>query len=181
MERQKREGIILGKRRGKEKDQVLVVFSKQAGKQFILAKGANAITSRRVGILDSLNLIRFDTMEHGGYAYLRSVDLVSRLQNIKELPQNRATLLLCMDVLHRLLPLEEPEENLYGLVQKFIRTLARSKNPQQDARQFLLRALTILGYHTDELMSLVTIIELVEEITQRSMRRAWKFLDTYDA
>ncbi|MCR4326242.1 MAG: DNA repair protein RecO [Candidatus Roizmanbacteria bacterium] len=177
MEKQSWEGIVLRKGRSKERDQLLVIFNKERGKQFVLAKGANSITSRRVGIIDTFNVIHFDVAEHAGYTYLRNVDLVSRLQVLKDNSGKRTALLLAMDVLNRLLPVEEPETQLYEDMQQYLRTLAISPHTKQVTYHFLVTILTTLGYYHDDIVTFDDILRTVEEITQRDIRKTWKFLD----
>jgi DNA repair protein RecO (recombination protein O) len=80
---EKSTGIILKKIKGKDNDQILVVFTEEFGKLYIIAKGAQKVSGRRVGSLDSLNIIRFSYSENNDFYYLKEVDLISSLQLLK--------------------------------------------------------------------------------------------------
>ena len=169
-------GIILKKLRSKNDDKTVVLFSLEFGKLFLVAKGAQKITSRRLASLDSLNVVNIQFVEHHGFYYIREVDVVSRLQTIKDDYTKRRLLLLFAEVLDKLLPLNQREEQIFRLCMTFLRKLdkgmAHTKTIVHDIYQLLL----LFGYShakEQETVSQLQLQRLLEQVTEREIK-SWR-------
>lgn len=68
------EGVVLRKHHSGEKDEVVVLFTKQQGKMAFLSKGSRDLKSRKAGALQLFNTVAFQANEgKGKLPYLRQV------------------------------------------------------------------------------------------------------------
>jgi len=81
---QKVSGLILKKSRTRDNDQLLTVYTKELGKILIYGRGAQKLTSRRLGALDTLNYVQLVVREFGHSYSLREISLKSSLQSLKQ-------------------------------------------------------------------------------------------------
>jgi len=54
------QGFVLGTREWREKDKLVTIFTQEKGKIPVLAKSVRSIKSKRLGILETGNLIKGD-------------------------------------------------------------------------------------------------------------------------
>ncbi len=139
-------GIILRKVKTKENDQMLTLFSQQLGKVYCIAKGGQKLVSKRVGQLDSLNIVRVVLTERNGFYFAKEVDLLSRLEGIKNDFEKRKTLLLVAEILEKLLPEGEQEEEVFSCLKELLVALDREPFTPEATYAYVARLLTILGY-----------------------------------
>lgn len=170
MRHQEITGIILRKARTKENDAAVVVFSKELGKVFCVAKGAQKITSRRVTSLDTCNVVRIQLLQYHSVWYIQEIDLISRLQIIK-VTRQRDYLILLTEVLDKLLSYEQNEEKVYGEVVQTLKTLSGSIN-SQTFMQSVSRILSLLGYEKGVSFhnSLASFIDYIQTVTEREVK-----------
>jgi DNA repair protein RecO (recombination protein O) len=156
-------GIILKKSKVKENDQRITFFSRELGKVSFIAPGSSKITSRRVGQLDSLNVISVNLTPHHSMYYLKEVDLVSMLEGIKRSYEKRAALLMVLEILEKLLPVEQPEESIYEFVKRFLVELDRGEGGAEFVKKHLQQLSQLLGYGQTPLP------QFVQEMTNRPL------------
>lgn len=169
-------GIILKKLRGKDDDKTVVLFSREFGKLFVVAKGAQKITSKRLSQLDSLNIVRLQFIDHHGLFYAREIDVVSRLQTIKDDYTKRRLLLLFAEVLDKLLPQNQREEHIYEESILFLKKLGKGVCTTKTIVQDIYQLLRLFGYsHADETKALSAkdLQQLLEQVTEREIK-SWR-------
>jgi DNA repair protein RecO (recombination protein O) len=169
-------GIILKKVRSKNNDKTVVLFSRELGKLYLVAKGAQKITSKRLTSLDSLNVVKVNFSERFGFMYIREVDVVSRLQTIKDDYDKRRLLLLFAEVLDKLLPLNQKEEEVYEESLAFLRKLSKGVASDRSIVKDVNALLLLLGYsHATKqpTYSLEELQRLLEQITEREIK-SWQ-------
>lgn len=169
-------GFILKRIAAREADMTLVVFTQNFGKIFLIAKGAQKITSKRLPALDRLGMIHLQFVEKSSFLYLRTVDLLSSLQSIKYDLTTRTLLLLVADILDGLLPVHQPEQELFIRFKHYIRALLH-EDVHVATLAFLKDTLSLLGYaqHGTH-VSLNEIFHTLEELTQRDFHDRWRQL-----
>jgi len=116
-------GIILRKLISKPGDVGLVVYSKEMGKIFLLAKGAQKIAGRRLSATDSLNIIDFLYSERENFKYMHEASIVSVLESIKPTYGKRQKLLMVLEMVDKLSPIEQKDEAVYAFVVSFLQKL----------------------------------------------------------
>ena len=169
-------GFILKRISAREADMTLVVFTQDFGKILLIAKGAQKITSKRLPALDRLSMVRVQFVEKSSFLYIRTVDLISSLQSIKYDLTTRMFLLLVADILDALLPISQPEQELFARFKHYIRALIH-EDVHLATLVFLRDTLSFLGYvQNDTHVSLSEIFHILEELTQRDFHDRWKQL-----
>lgn len=170
MKHQQITGIILRKVRTKEHDQSVVIFCKELGKIYCVARGAQKITSKRVGLLDTCNVITAQLSQNHSIWYLREADLISRLQGIKDTKQ-RDYLLFLTEVLDKLLPYEQVEEAVYTKVVRLLNNLITDL-ADTDFIQSVSEIMKVLGYEGGSATkhSLPLFINYIQTVTEREMK-----------
>ncbi|MFA6005498.1 MAG: DNA repair protein RecO [Patescibacteria group bacterium] len=169
-------GIILKKVRSKNNDKTVVLFSQELGKLYLVAKGAQKITSKRLTSLDSLNVVRVNFNERLGFMYIREVDVISRLQTIKDSYEKRRLLLLFAEVLDKLLPVNQCEIEVYKESVSFLQKLSTGNVSDHSIVRDIYQLLLLLGYsHMDTKQShtLMELQKLLEQITEREIK-SWQ-------
>lgn len=158
------EAFVLKKKNLPTKDSFITFFSKERGKIVAIAKGIKTITSRRLGAVQTGNLVKVAVYRRNKGQYLQEAHLISAFSGIKKTADKLSTLYLCLFVLDRLLPENEPEPALYDLTKKYY--IALSKGTSVDTallEEFLNDALRKLGY-IDEPKSLRELKVQIEEV-----------------
>ena len=169
-------GFILKRIAAREADMTLVVFTQDFGKIFLIAKGAQKITSKRLPALDRLSMVRLQFVEKSSFLYLCTVDLLSSLQSIKYDLTTRTLLLLVADILDGLLPIHQPEQELFVRFKHYIRALSH-EDAHMATLIFLKDTLSLLGYARHGAhVSLNEIFHTLEELTQRDFHDRWSQL-----
>lgn len=90
------EGFIIKRRNFGEADRILTIFSKENGKITVIAKGVRRITSKRGGLLEPFNLVKFNTVQTHSMKILTEVVLESSFESHKiDLASYKKILILC--------------------------------------------------------------------------------------
>lgn len=163
-------GIILKKSKGKEADQLLVIFTKGFGKLYFFAKGALKLTSRRVSTLDTLNVVKLNFWEKNDAFYIKEIDLLSSLETIKTNYKKRKILLFFAEMLDKLLPIGEVEERVFNLSKKILVKVARGESEQKLFEEFA-NLLRMLGYRfeIDASFSLLNFKDFLQGVTEKEI------------
>lgn len=153
------------------------LFTQTYGKLYVTAKGAQSIRSKRVGVLDTGNIIQCAFSEHSTGMYMKSVDLVSRMTNIKGTIEKATMLLLAFDVLDTLLPLEQPEEQVYEGLKQYVCDLDTTENPRELTIVWMQKIIELLGYPpVRKSETIAQMLVKVEELLERSFAAPWQFI-----
>lgn len=169
-------GIILKRLSSKESDKTVVLFSQEFGKLLLVAKGAQKVAGRRIASLDSLNLVTINFSERVGRNYIREVDVVSRLQTIKDSYEKRRLLILFAEVLDKLLPLNQCEDEIYSASISFVKKLGKGTIDTQSIVHEIYKLLQLFGYSystTHTTVTLAELKELLERVTEREIK-SWR-------
>ena len=141
------EGIILVKRKILHSDVLIIVLTYHFGKIAVLAKGVQKITSKRISVLQTGNIVHITfTERHGSGRFLSSVDLVSHLSPIKKDLTKLQYLYLILFMFERLLPDSQIDPHVYLLCKKIIIRLARERIDAFSMKKAMSEILDIMGY-----------------------------------
>jgi len=172
VKQRKAKGLILRKARAKDNDQILVVFTKNLGKIFLIAKGARKITSKRIGALNTLNVIKFNYTGKNQQHYLKEVELISSLQSLKKDYEKRKAVIILAEILDKLLPLNQKEEEIYAQTKIILRTINQNPFLKENMLDSTQKLLVLLGYLKPEqkLKSWSELIEQIHNISEREFQ-----------
>lgn len=169
--------IILKRKNVGEADKILTVFSKNAGKLRVIAKGIRKITSRRGPHLDIFNEVRMTIHKGGAWDTLSEVaPVVARRATLDGWKQMRAAYVI-VEVVDKLLPEAQPNQQVYEYMQQAFNDLERAQDADVTPLliTFLSRCLVVLGYAPEDkqysdFSEIMTYIEQISERKIRSMR-----------
>ncbi|MFH0773208.1 MAG: DNA repair protein RecO [bacterium] len=141
------EGIILVKRKILHSDVLIIILTRHFGKIAVLAKGVQKITSKRISVLQTGNIVRINfTEKHNSLRYLSSVELISHLSSIKKELTKLHNLYILLYMFERLLPDGQKDPHIYLHCKNSIVRLAKTKSDRFSLKTAMSETLTILGY-----------------------------------
>lgn len=159
----KTEGIVLKKKNLPTQDMIVTIFSQEAGKIRILAKGVKKISSKRLPHLQTGNIINAVIYNSEKKLYLQETTLISGLSQIKKDSKKMSFVYFYFHIIDRLLPENQQELDIYNAVKHFLIDLSRSVTTIPLLEKHLNILLKKLGY-INKKSSLDELHKLVEEL-----------------
>ncbi len=141
-------GIILKKHPVGEADELLTIYTKEAGKLRVKAISSRKIQSRLAGYLQSLNEIEFEVAaKQRALPVLISARARTINNYLRENLKKFAYALIGVETLYRLTPDYQENPVAYEGLVKFLRDLGSAKVPENFLlRRFQLQLLQIMGF-----------------------------------
>src|SRR3990167_3608097 len=141
-------GVILKQFPLSEADELLTIYTREAGKLRVLARGARRIQSRLAGSLQSLNEVEFETHfrrpDSGrGMPILISARIKTMNEYLRLNLKKFAFALVGIETLYRLTPDSQENADAYDLLLNFLRNLGESMDEDLEVRRFQLRLLQV--------------------------------------
>lgn len=181
MQRHRTDAFVMRRIPLRGNDVGVMLFTKSHGKLYTTAKGASSIKSRRIGTLDTGNMVQCEIVEGQKGWYLGHMTMVSRLMSIKQDMEKAMMYLLIMDVIDTLSPQGQQEEELYQALCTFLVRLERSSQPRAVAVHTIEQILGLLGYDVRGEYTMYDILRSVEQVSERPFVAQWKFITNHDA
>ena len=168
---QKVTGIILKKNRTRDNDQSLVVYTKELGKILVYGKGAQKITSKRLGALDTLNYVEMVVREFNQNFSLREVYLKSSLLSLKLDYQKKKHFLLIVEILDKLTSLNQKDTELFNFLKQFLVSEAKSNVSEEYFFEKTLELLKVMGYSLPplSLRTWPSLEKYIETLSQKTL------------
>lgn len=138
------EGLILRRVNFGEADRVLTVLTDRYGKISVIARGVRKITSRRAGNIEVLNRVKLHLFKSKSYT-LTEAESIETFQSIKDNLTLSTYAFHLLELIHRLVPEEQRNPNIYLLVLETLELL-KSSPRQIFVRGFEVKLLTLLGF-----------------------------------
>lgn len=136
-------GIILKKYPLGEADELLTIYTREAGKLRVKAVSSRKIQSRLAGYLQSLNEVEFETAK----SVLISVRARSVNNYLRENLKKFAYALIGAETLYRLTPDRQENLEAYQALVQFLRVLGEDNTEEQvEVRRFQLQLLKCCGF-----------------------------------
>lgn len=169
-------GIILKKHPFGEADELLTVYTREAGKLRCKAVSVRKPSSKMAGHVQSLNEIEFELAGRGMLPVLISVRSRAVNNYLRVNLRKFAYALVGIETLYRLTADREANERAYDGLSQFLRELGESLDEHQIVRKFQLSLLSLFGFafpggSEDELD------RFIEEILERQIKSV-KFLES---
>lgn len=138
-------GFVIKRRNVGEADKYVTLFTKNHGKQELLAKGVRKITSRRAGNIEPLNLIKFHAVKGQKNYILAEVELIDAFDTLKKNLKSIAFVFLTSELIYKLCPPGQKNKEVFDLLNN---TLGSAVLGNVDATlfDFETRLVTLLGY-----------------------------------
>jgi DNA repair protein RecO (recombination protein O) len=141
-------GVVLKAVNYKDADKIYTIFTREKGKISVLGKGVRKISSKRAGIMDTLNHVQVGLAEMpNGYKVLTEAKNVSSFRKLKESLENSVRGFYLAELIHRVMQEEHQHVEVFDL---FLQTLAKLdhhlNNEVSRINAFEIALLGELGY-----------------------------------
>ncbi len=146
MNKKKTEAIVLKHSNYSDLDQIYTLFTKDFGVIRARAFGVRKITSKRIGNLDTLNIVSISYFEKNGF---NTVDEVLILDTFAEIKSNQDKIFksyYLIELILKSLQEDHPEPVIYALFKKMLLGVAKYEDFDVYISFFEIRLLTELGY-----------------------------------
>ncbi len=140
---QNHRAIVIGRKKVGESDLEIILFTESLGKIYCKAKNASKITSSRLGSLQLGNTIFVSLSNRRPFYISQSRTIYNFLQIAKSLTQTNL-LFFILEVVNRVSPQEEKNQELFNHLEKSIQAIA--KNQVGTFIHQELEIFTTLGY-----------------------------------
>lgn len=135
-------GFVVRRINFRDADRILTIYTQEYGKIEVLAKGIRKINSKRASHTELLNHIDFQTVSGRGGLVLTQTNLINSFANKRSsLPYLTSLFYIC-ELVSKLCPLEQKNENIYSLLEDFL----TAKNGTKTLSEFQRGILSSLGY-----------------------------------
>lgn len=142
----KTNAFVLRKKNLPNQDIFVSLFTEEAGKISLIAKGVKKITSKRLPHIQTGNLIEAIAQRRVDRFYLQDTRLVSAFLKIKADSAKMKHLYTAFFVIDRLLPENQQDLQVFYNLQEFVIALSEQEIDESRIVTFLNRLMIHLGY-----------------------------------
>lgn len=144
----------------------MTIFSVKSGKLVLSAFGIKKLTSKRLSHFEIGNYIAFNYTRKGDYLTLGETELQYGHSDIKSNEDKLNKLYAIFFVLNKILPEDEPENNILDATLLFLRELNKNNKTRAQLLDYFSHVLMLGGFIDDETQNLVTFdpIQQLENI-----------------
>ncbi len=143
-------GIVIKRINFNEADRMITLFSKNAGKIKIIGKGLRRITSKRAPHLEIFTQVNVLVNEsYNKMPYITECQLINNFENLRGNINRIAIAFHLCEIIDKLLPDREKNEELYGYFLEALKKLENEKSNsilRQEIYLFINHLMVILGY-----------------------------------
>lgn len=120
-------GVVIKKRRQKEGDLLITLFTPNLGKINCIAKGAQSLKSRRLGHLEIGSLIKVSLYEKNTFYWLSETESISSfLKNSSTLSQINL-LFYFLEIVNTVLPSDQSQPELYQIIVRVVNAISHNQ------------------------------------------------------
>ena len=116
--------VVINKRRQKEGDLLVTIFTPNLGKINCIAKGAQSLKSRRLGHLEIGSLIKVSLYEKNSYYWLSETESLSSFLHSSSSLSQINLLFYFLEIVNTLLPTEQSQPELYQIIVKVVEAIS---------------------------------------------------------
>ena len=145
MEYHKLTGVIINRHVVKDADRFLTIFTAEAGKISVYARGVRSVKSKRGSQIDLFSHIKFEVIEKGDHRTLTHVELLNGHQASKTALSNIGRLFQIGELVDRLTAEDDPHAEVYELLVTALAHLHSFETPEY-LHRFKKKLLLLLGY-----------------------------------
>jgi DNA repair protein RecO (recombination protein O) len=117
--------IILKKKEIGETDRLYTVYTKEAGKLKLVARGVRKQEAKLASQLETMNLVSLSVQRGRGQGKIAGAIAEESFLAIRRDEASVFEILRVLDIMDRLVGLEEQDESLFSLLERFLRTADR--------------------------------------------------------
>jgi len=142
-------GFVFKKSDLNDSDQIFSVFTRDFGKLDIFAKAIRKSTSKLRGAMDIFFMSDIEFIQGKNRKTLTDADTLEKFSNLTQSPEKFEIATSIGEVLDNFLKGQEPDENIFNLINETFKILNTSSSRLQDSilyYYFLWNFLSVLGY-----------------------------------
>jgi len=118
--------VIIKKKRQREGDLLITIFTPTLGKINCIAKGAQSIKSRRLGHLEIGSIIKTSLYEKNSFYWLSETESVSSFLRTSSSLSQINLLFYFLEIVNTLLPVEQSQPELYQIIVKVVEAISHN-------------------------------------------------------
>lgn len=140
--------IILKRRNVGETDRLLTLFTREAGRMTVRAKGVRAATSKRGAHIELFNTVKAQIIEGRGMPILAQTEIISDRSALKTDIKLLRIAYHIVEVVDRLTADRQPQTEVYELLERALSSVNLSTWKEEDrlVAAFEAKLLTMLGF-----------------------------------
>lgn len=161
-------GLTLRRSPVREADLLTVMYTREYGKLELLARGAQRLTSKLMGHLEPLTLVRVSVARGRSMDQITEAEVVNGFPNAKSGYENAARGLYVAEVVDGFSALSAANEELFSLAVQTLDALGGAPDPDLALRYFDLQLLRLSGFMPE----LYHCVECGEELEPEQHRYA---------
>lgn len=147
MKRYNTQAFVLKSIKYKDADKIFTLFSKDLGKLSAVARGVRKISSRRAGNLDTLNLVSISIRENlNAFSDIEEVKTLESFKDLKKDLRKSLKAYYLIELIHKSIEEGEQNEELFNLLQKSLKILQNTSDPDFVVNYFEMHLMNLLGY-----------------------------------
>lgn len=147
MKRYNTQAFVLKNIKYKDSDKVFTLFSKDLGKISAVARGVRKISSRRAGNLDTLNLVSISIRENlNAFNDIEEVKTIESYKDLKKDLKKSLKAYYLIELIHKSIEEGEQNEDLFDLLQKSLKMMQKTSDPDFVVNYFEMHLMNLLGY-----------------------------------
>ncbi|NMB57056.1 DNA repair protein RecO [Candidatus Beckwithbacteria bacterium] len=167
------QGFILKRINYCEADKIITIFTREKGKQVLLAKGIRKICSRRAGCLELFNHTKMMVAKGKGMDIVCDTQLDCCYPAFSQDYHKTQIAYQIIELVDKMTREEQREEEVYDLLHKAFQYLQKTKLDKAKKNKvllrFKLRLLDILGFGYPEQINLPSLKLYIEDIIERKL------------
>jgi len=144
-------GIVFKKRTLLKENQVITIFTKDAGKIGLFGYGIRTITSKRLSHLETGNFINFSYTKRDSYYHIGETELVWGFSKIRICESKLGLMYTLFFILDKLMPEGQPEPVIFEKTLTILTKLnSRPDFHFSHLKEYICEVLTITGFIDEE-------------------------------
>lgn len=116
--------VVINKRRQKEGDLLITLFTPNLGKIRCIAKGVQSLKSRRLGHLEIGSIIKTSLYEKNSYYWISESESISSFLRTSSSLSQINMLFYFLEIVNTLLPIEQNQPELYQIIVNVVEAIS---------------------------------------------------------
>ena len=122
------EAIVLRTRDNKDADKIITLFTRDFGKQTVIAKGIKKLSSRKRGNLEVFNEVKTSVVNTKGMGIITEVQLLNSFENVRSSLPKTSVAYFVVEVISQTTQDNEKNEEIYELLLGYLTKINNSGN-----------------------------------------------------
>jgi DNA repair protein RecO (recombination protein O) len=140
------EAVVLRTRDTNDADKIITLFTRDFGKQVVIAKGVKKLKSRKRGNIEIFNHASMSIVNTKGMGIITEAQLLSPFEKIRGSLPKTSVAYFVVEVINRTTQDNEKNEEIYELLLGYLTKINNSGKLREIRDRFTIDLLTLLGF-----------------------------------